>query len=85
LIQEKPWRPADYWPQSVYVPPQIGTNWAFEAPTEDGSAERMRDSRYPRRGARARTAWRIIAWTFTCGLVAGIVMAVLAVLVIDLA
>jgi hypothetical protein len=85
LIQEKPWRPADYWPQSVYMPPQPGTNRAFEAPADDGSAERKRDSRYVRRGARARTAWNIIAWIFMCGLVAGIVMAVLAVFVLHLA
>jgi hypothetical protein len=84
LIQEKPWRPAEYWPQSVYVPPQPGTNRAFDAPA-DGGTERNRDSRYVRRGARARTAWSIIAWTFTCGLVAGIVMAVLAVFVLQLA
>ena len=85
MIHEKPWRPADYWPQSVYVPLQPGTNRAFEAPADDGSAERKRDSRYVRRGARAHTAWSMFVWTFTCGLVAGIVMAVLAVFVLRLA
>jgi hypothetical protein len=85
LIREKPWRPADYWPQPVYVPPLPGTDCAFEAPAEERIGEGVRDPRHRRRSAPARTAWRIITWTFTCGLVAGIIMTVLAVFILHVA
>jgi len=42
MAQERSWRPADYWPAAVYLPPQTRALWEFEAPDDFGSAERAR-------------------------------------------
>jgi hypothetical protein len=42
MAQERSWRPADYWPPTVYVPPQTRVNWEVEAPDARGNAERAR-------------------------------------------
>jgi hypothetical protein len=94
MAQEKPWRPADYPPlavylpqQTVYVPPQTGANWGFADRHERSSAGRggseLGRHQQSRRGL-PYTAWNILAWAFTCGLVAGIVAMVVAALALHL-
>jgi hypothetical protein len=94
MAQEKSWRPADYPPlavylpqQTVYVPPQTGANWGFAARHDRNSAERSGSEpgrhQLSRRG-QPYTAWKILAWAFTCGLVAGIVVMVVAAFVLHL-
>jgi hypothetical protein len=88
LVQEKPWRPADYWPQSIYVPPQTKVNWAFEATADRGSAEHGAASLGSQRRSRSPhtlATWNTSMLVFTFGLVAGIVATVLAVFVMHLA
>jgi hypothetical protein len=95
MAQEKPWRPADYpqlavnaSPQTLYyAPPQTVENWGFEARHDRGSAARggagLGRHQRSRRGL-THTAWKIVAWAFACGLVAGIVAVIVAVFVLHL-
>ncbi len=94
MAQEKPWRPADYptlavyMPQqTVYVPPQIEANWGFKTAHDLGSTERGgAELGRRRRSSTGKTysAWSIVAWAFTCGLVAAIVAVVVAVFVLHM-
>ena len=88
MVQEKPWRPVDYWPQSTYVPPQINANWAYEAIVDRDSAERGAVPFGSQRRSKSRhtlTTWNTIMMVFTCGLVAGSVATLLALFVMHLA
>jgi hypothetical protein len=92
LAQEKPWRPADYPPLAVYmaqpatyVPPQMRANWGFQTVLDGSSAPRsgaQRRQRQRSRRGRLTSARIIVAWACACGLFAGIVALVVAVLVL---
>jgi hypothetical protein len=76
MAQEKPWRPADYPPQAVYLPPQTAENWAFAAGYDRSSAERagaVLGKRQQSRTGPNYTAWKFVAWALTCGLVVVVV------------
>jgi hypothetical protein len=91
MAQEKPWRPADYWQESVYAPLPSTTNWAFEASKGHDGAERPRaqlGSQRRYRRAHLRTAWS--SWSFSAavfmgGLAAGSAATAVAVVVLHLA
>jgi hypothetical protein len=88
MAQEKPWRPADYWPTAVYLPPKTMANWELEASDDRSSAERGgAQLRSHQRSSRTRslTTWNIVAWVIMCALVAGIVATVVAVFILHLA
>ncbi len=50
MATERSWRPADYWPSAVYLPPKTRAYWEFEAPDDRGGAERARVLREPALG-----------------------------------
>ena len=73
MAQERPWRPADYWPHKVYTPPPIQTNWAPEAPeVRDGAGHTL-------------PICKVVAWALACGVVAGVAATIVASLALHLA
>ena len=88
MTREKLWRPADHPALAIYVPPpQTRASWEFGVRDDRGSAERggAQLGRHQRSsGGLAHIAWNIVAWAFTCGLVAGIAGTVVAVFVVHL-
>ena len=82
MTQERAWRPADYWQQRLYTPPQSTMNWALGAPDDRDSADAMRAQR--RRGAQTGNAWNVIAWALAGGFAAGIIATLVAVTVATL-
>jgi hypothetical protein len=94
MAEEKPWRPADYpslavyVPQeTVYMPPLIVENWGFSPQRElAGALHTLARPGSDKRSSRGltSTAWYILAWAITCGLVAAIVAIILAVFVLHL-
>jgi hypothetical protein len=73
IAQERPWRPADYWPHDVYTPPPIKVNGGPDLPeVRDGAGQTV-------------AIWKAIAWTLVYGFAAGVVATIVASLVLSLA
>ena len=89
MAQERVWRPADYWQETMSAPPPPPQTRemtrAWEAPDDRSSAERPGNLRESARKGNNITAWNIVAWALPCGFVVGVVAAVVALLLLHVA